>query len=79
MIAVEIELSRKAPRRLVAICRGWARARHIDAVYYLTAPAAVRGVYRAIAETRAQGRITVLALDGAPVVTRELEELHARA
>jgi hypothetical protein len=79
VIVVELELSRKAPRRLAAICRGWARARHVDAVYYLAAPAAARGLDRAIAETRAQERITVLALNDAPVLASELGELHARA
>jgi hypothetical protein len=62
VIAVELELSVKAPRRLAAICRAWARARHIDAVYYLATPTASRGLHRAIAETRAEERITVLPL-----------------
>ena len=81
VVAVEIELSRKAPRRLAAICRGWARARHIDAVYYLTAPAAVRGLDRAIAETRAQERITVLPLADvrALCATEQAELSDARA
>jgi len=33
-LAIEIELSIKTPRRLAAICRGWARARHVSHVYY---------------------------------------------
>ncbi len=32
LVAVEVELSVKARARLVAICRGWARARHVDDV-----------------------------------------------
>jgi hypothetical protein len=79
VVAVEVELSLKAPRRLAAICRAWARARHIDAVYYLATPAAARGLVRAIAETRAQDRVTVLALNDARVLASELGELHARA
>jgi hypothetical protein len=79
VVAVEIELSLKAPRRLAAICRGWARARHVDAVYYLAAPAAARALGRAIAESRAEERITVLALDDARGLASELGELHARA
>jgi hypothetical protein len=63
MVAVEVELSVKAPRRLAAICRGYARARHLDRVYYLASPPAARAVARAIEETRAQDRITVLSLD----------------
>jgi hypothetical protein len=61
-VVVEVELSVKAPRRLAGICRGYARARHIERVYYLAEPAAARAVARAVAETRAQERIVVLAL-----------------
>ena len=63
-MAVEVELSVKAPRRLAAICRGWARARQVDAVYYLAAPAAARALQRAVSEVRAEDRITVLPLGG---------------
>jgi hypothetical protein len=42
VIAVEIELSVKAPKRLAAICRGYARARHLHRVYYLATPPARR-------------------------------------
>jgi hypothetical protein len=35
VLAIEVELSIKAPRRLQTICRGYARARHVDHVYYL--------------------------------------------
>jgi len=66
-VAVEIELSIKAPRRLAGICRGWARARHVSHVYYFATPAVARAVDRAIAETRAEDRIIVL---GLPVTTR---------
>jgi hypothetical protein len=62
VLAVEVELSVKAPRRLAAICRGYARARHLERVYYLAAPPAARAVSRAVAETRAEDRITVLPL-----------------
>ncbi len=62
-VAVEVELSIKSRARLQQICRGYARARHLDRVYYLVAPAAGRAVGRAIADVRAEDRITVLALD----------------
>ncbi|HTA33717.1 MAG TPA: hypothetical protein VK721_09855 [Solirubrobacteraceae bacterium] len=62
VLAVEVELSVKAPRRLAAICRGYARVRQLERVYYLAAPAAARAVSRAVAETRAEDRITVLSL-----------------
>jgi hypothetical protein len=63
VVALEVELSVKASRRLQAICRGWARARHINHVYYLAAPAAAKAVARAVAHTRAGDRITVLPLE----------------
>jgi hypothetical protein len=62
-LAVEVELSVKAPRRLQGICRAYARARHVGHVYYLATPPAARAVERAVSETRARERITVLALE----------------
>jgi len=64
VLSVEIELSIKAPRRLAGICRGWARARHVSHVYYFATPAVARAVDRAIVETRAEDRITVLPIRG---------------
>ncbi|HEX3432724.1 MAG TPA: hypothetical protein VHT25_01555 [Solirubrobacteraceae bacterium] len=61
-LAIEVELSIKAPRRLQTICRGYARACHVDHVYYLATPPVARAVSRAVAEVRAQEQITVLAL-----------------
>lgn len=75
VLAVEIELSIKAPRRLAAICRGWARARHVSHVYYLADAAPARAVNRAVAEARAEDRITVLPLeDPASLIAAEREE-----
>jgi len=62
-VAVEIELSVKAPRRLQAICRAYPRARHLDHTYYLAAPAPARALTRAVRETRTHDRITILPLD----------------
>ncbi|MFI4993428.1 MAG: hypothetical protein ACHQCH_07420 [Solirubrobacterales bacterium] len=75
VVAVEVELSVKAPRRLAGICRAWARARHISGVYYLATPAAARAVERAIAETRAEDRIVVLGL-GEPDALSAVNELE---
>jgi hypothetical protein len=63
VLAIELELSIKAPRRLQAICRAYARARHLAHVYYLTTPAVGRAVLRAVAEVRAEDRVTVMALE----------------
>jgi len=78
-VAVEVELSIKAPRRLAAICRAWARARHISGVYYLAPPAVARAVERAIAETRSEDRIAVLPIDQRQALDaiNELEASHA--
>lgn len=61
-VAVEIELTIKAPRRLAAICRAWGRSREVAGVLYL-APAPVhRALDRAISLAGAE-RIVVLPLD----------------
>jgi hypothetical protein len=73
-LPIEIELSVKAPRRLQAICRGYARARHVSHVYYLATPPAARAVSRAVAETRSQERIAVLALDDISSLAAERQE-----
>jgi len=66
-LAVEVELTIKAPRRLAEICRAWARSRHVEAVLYL-APAAVgRALERAIASARAGERIVVVPLEALPL------------
>lgn len=67
-VAVEVELTIKAPRRLVEICRAWARCRAVAGVLYL-APAAVEGALsRALAEVRAGGQIVVVPLNALPGV-----------
>ena len=70
-----IFLSIKAPRRLAAICRAWARARHITRTYYLAPPAVARAVERAVRETRSEDQIAVLPIDQpeALVAINELE------
>jgi hypothetical protein len=63
VVAVEVELSIKSASRLVAICRGWARARHIDGVCYLAPPGPARAVERAVSKTRVGDRVRVFGLD----------------
>lgn len=62
-VAVEVELTIKAPRRLAEICRAWARARHLDGVLYLAPPAVERALDRAIEAAQAFERIVVAPLD----------------
>jgi hypothetical protein len=63
VVAVEVELSIKSASRLAAICRGWARARHVDGVCYLAAPGPARAVERAVSVTRVADRVRVFGLD----------------
>lgn len=61
VVAVEVELSIKSASRLVAICRGWARARHLEKVCYLATDGPVRAVGRAVRSTNSADRVTILA------------------
>lgn len=61
-VAVEVELTVKAPRRLAALCRAWARCQLVDGVLYLAPEHVARAVARAIAQTAAQERVVVLVL-----------------
>jgi hypothetical protein len=62
VIAIEVELSVKTSSELTSICNGWARARHVDAVYYLATPAAARAVGRTAKKTRAEDCLRILPL-----------------
>jgi hypothetical protein len=62
-VAVEIELTVKAPRRLAEICRAWARCRCVAGVLYLATPEVERALRRAIDQAQAGDRIAVLGLD----------------
>lgn len=62
VIAVEVELTPKAPRRLEQIVRAWRRARTIESVRYYVPPGATsRAVERAIARTHAEERVRMIA------------------
>jgi len=62
-VAVEVELTVKAPRRLLEICRAWARCRCVAGTLYLAAPDVRRPLERAIAGAQAGERIVAVALD----------------
>ncbi len=64
-IAVEIELTVKAPVRLRSIIRGWARCRTVSGVVYYAAPAVLAALELAVSHERASGAVRVLALAGA--------------
>jgi hypothetical protein len=60
VIAVEVELTPKAPRRLEAIMRAWRRSPWVSEVRYYCEPGQTRrAVERAILATRSQERVRV--------------------
>jgi hypothetical protein len=65
-VAVEVELTVKAPRRLQEICRAWARCSCVAGVLYLAPPEVRRALERAIDQVQAGERIAVLGLDAVP-------------
>lgn len=73
--AVEVELSVKSSRRLEAICRGWARARHLAGVRYYAAPAAARALQRAVGVVRAEDVVEIRPLPWAEA-NQAREDVH---
>jgi hypothetical protein len=68
-VAVEVELTVKAPARLLAICRAWTRARCVAGTLYLASEQVERPLERAIERARAGERIALVplaALGGGP-------------
>jgi hypothetical protein len=62
-VAVEVELTIKAPRRLLEICRAWARCRCVAGTLYLAPPEVQRPLARAIERAHAGERIALVGLD----------------
>ncbi len=68
-VAVEVELTVKAPSRLHAICLAWARARCTAGVVYIAGDASVeRALLRALERMHVHQRIVVVPLDVLPAV-----------
>jgi hypothetical protein len=65
-VAVEVELTVKAPQRLEAICLAWARARCVAGVLYLAPPEVERAVQRAVDRAHAHERVVVVPLQALP-------------
>ncbi len=61
-VAVEVELTVKAPARLRAICRGWARSRALAGVIYLATDEVLAPLSRAVASAGAHERIVAIRL-----------------
>jgi hypothetical protein len=62
-VAVEVELTVKAPQRLLEICRAWARCRCVAGTLYLAAEEVMRPLARAIERSRAGERIVVVDIE----------------
>jgi hypothetical protein len=62
-VAVEVELTVKAPQRLLEICRAWARCRCVAGTLYLAAQDVRRPLARAIELSRAGERIVVVDIE----------------
>ncbi len=69
-VAVEVELTIKAPRRLANICRAWARCPTVSGVLYLAPDQVRRALERAIEKAHAQERVVVLPLEALPSLAR---------
>jgi hypothetical protein len=67
-VAVEVELTIKAHRRLVDICHAWARSRTVAGVLYFAPSDVERALSRAIERARASECVVVLGLDCLPGV-----------
>lgn len=65
-VAVEVELTIKAPRRLANICRAWARCPTVSGVLYLAPNHVERALERAIEKAHAEERVVVLPLGALP-------------
>lgn len=66
-VAVEVELSEKAPRRLEAILRAWRRASAtgvVSGVRYYCSDRAHRAVVRAVERTATAGQVSIARIDG---------------
>lgn len=64
VVAIEVELTPKAPVRLEGIVRAWGRARCVDLVRYYAAPGTtMRGLERAIERAHARERVELRPLE----------------
>jgi hypothetical protein len=66
-VAVEVELTIKAPRRLTDICLAWARCRAVAGVLYVAPPDVERALRRAVDRSNAHERIVVVGFDALPL------------
>lgn len=72
-VAVEVELTVKAPRRLQEICRGWGRSRCVAGTVYLASAEAIRPLARAIERAGAGERVALVPIASLPTTTGRLD------
>ena len=65
-VAVEVELTIKAPQRLADICLAWARCRCVAGVIYIAPPEVQRALERAIDQAQAHEQIVVIGFEALP-------------
>jgi hypothetical protein len=68
VVPVEVEPQPGTASSLLSVCRGWARARHVNRVYWLTQVGPGLAVRRAVRDAYASDRVTVLQLDDIPLL-----------
>lgn len=73
-VAIEVELTIKAPRRLAALCQAWARCRLVAGVVYYAPPDVARALDRAVACVSAHESIVVVPLDAVLRASRGLPD-----
>jgi hypothetical protein len=76
IVPVEVQPLLATEADLVAVCRGWASADHVDRVYWLATPGPLRAVQRRVREAGRTERLAVLSVEqvGSLVVSEQTRE-----
>jgi len=78
-LAIEVELTVKAPERLRTIVRGWARSRLVEGVVYYASASAVRALTAAVRIESAHEAVAVVALERAGELPERFDPAAAPA
>lgn len=65
-VAVEVELTVKAPARLATICRAWARCRHVAGALYIAPNDVASALERAVDRAHAREGVVIVGFDALP-------------
>ncbi|HEX4110241.1 MAG TPA: hypothetical protein VHX88_19075 [Solirubrobacteraceae bacterium] len=77
-VAIELELTVKAPARLQELCRAWARCREVAGVVYYASGPAERALCRAVSAVRAEEAVVVVPLGAVLASGHERKTSQAR-